>query len=137
MEAKRIVFACCTLAFLQTSFAGFWPFSSQDAHSMSEDGWNELNPQQQDVLLQHYQNLKEIPESQRMTLKQRMDWFTQLSEADQQKMRDAWQKMNTEQRKKLRKLMDQAETKVERDQIRNEYIQKYLPNDQAETPPAS
>lgn len=131
MEAKKIMFACCTFAFLQTSFAGFWPFSGQD--TQADDRWNELNPQQQEVLLQHYQNLKEIPENQRIALKERMDWFNQLSETEQQKMRDAWQKMNTEQRKKLQHLMDQATNKTERDQIRNEYIQKYLPNESTST----
>ncbi|MBF7684690.1 DUF3106 domain-containing protein [Acinetobacter sp. B10A] len=129
MEVKKITLAIISAAFLQTSFAGFWPFSSHLSQSnvTNSDDWSELSATQQQVLLQHYQNLKDIPEQQRTILQQKMEWFTQLSEEEQQRLRLAWQHMNTQQRLQLRDQIEQAKTKEERDQIRQQYIEKYTP----------
>lgn len=130
MEVKKLTLAIISVAFLQTSFASLWPFSLHTTPSNvmnNDDNWNELSTSQQQVLLQHYQSLKDIPEQQRTDLQQKMEWFTQLSEEEQQRLRLAWQHMNTQQRKQLRKEIEQAKTKEERDQIRQQYIEKYTP----------
>ncbi|MBF7694912.1 DUF3106 domain-containing protein [Acinetobacter rathckeae] len=130
MEVKKLTLAIISVAFLQTSFASLWPFSLHTTPSNAmnnDDNWNELSTSQQQVLLQHYQSLKDIPEKQRTDLQQKMEWFTQLSEEEQQRLRLAWQHMNTQQRKQLRKEIEQAKTKEERDQIRQQYIEKYTP----------
>ena len=80
MAAKKLVIAFCAFSFLQTSFAGFerfWLFS-KDANTQVTDTWDNLSDSEQLALIKRYQSLKEIPEQQRVSLQQRMDWFTQL-----------------------------------------------------------
>lgn len=129
MEAKKLILMLGTLFFLQTSsarFDSFWPFSThKNDITPVDDNWNELSTQQQESLLQRYQNLKDIPEAQRSALQQKMDWFTQLPEDEQQKMREAWQQMNNAERQQMKKQMQQASSKEERDQIREDYLNKY------------
>ena len=69
-------------------------------------------------------NVEEIPTNQSTQLQQRMEWFTQLPEDEKQKMRDVWQKMNTQERNTLRKRMQNASIE-ERVLIREEYLSKY------------
>lgn len=127
MTAKRFILACCTLGFLQTSFAGFerfWIFSSTaDAQIES---WDSLSEEEQHALIKRYQNLKENPEIQNDSLQQRMDWFAQLPEQEKQKMREAWQKMSSEERKTMRKKLERATTAEQRAEIRAQYLDKYL-----------
>ncbi|MGE8559686.1 MAG: DUF3106 domain-containing protein [Acinetobacter sp.] len=127
MAAKKLAFAFCALGFLQTSFAGFerfWIFS-KDADTQVAETWETLSDAEQRALIQRYQSLKELPDSQGTALHQRMDWFTQLPEQEKQKMRETWQQMSTQERKDLRIRMQKA-TPEERPAIRNEYISKYL-----------
>lgn len=126
MAAKRLVLVVCTLGLLQTSFAGserFWVFSKPNK-AATEEVWDDLSPEEQRVLIKRYQTLKEIPTDQSSQLQQRMEWFTQLSEDEKQKMRDVWQKMNTQERNILRKRMQNASAD-ERLNIREEYLTKY------------
>ncbi|MFW1951087.1 DUF3106 domain-containing protein [Acinetobacter beijerinckii] len=126
MAAKRLVLVVCTLGLLQTSFAGserFWVFSKPNK-ATTEEAWDDLSPEEQRVLIKRYQTLKEIPTDQSSQLQQRMEWFTQLSEDEKQKMRDVWQKMNTQERNILRKRMQNASAD-ERLNIREEYLTKY------------
>lgn len=97
---------------------------TQFSYASSEDNWDELTPQQQKVVLQHYQTLKDVPENQNQ-LQQRMDWFTQLPENEKQKIRDVWQNMSVKARKEMRLKMQKAKNKTERNKIRNEYMQKF------------
>jgi cobalamin biosynthesis Mg chelatase CobN len=60
---------------------------------------------EQRALIKRYESLKDEPKDQSVDLQQRMDWFTQLPEQEKQKMRDAWQKMSTQERNDLRKRM--------------------------------
>ena len=127
MAAKRLAFAFCALGFLQTSFAGFerfWIFS-KDADTQVAETWETLSDAEQRALIQRYQSLKELPDSQGTALHQRMDWFTQLPEQEKQKMRETWQKMSSQERKDLGNRMQKA-TAEERPAIRDEYITKYL-----------
>lgn len=126
MAAKKIAIVVCTLSLLQTSFAGserFWVFSKSNK-STTEEAWDDLSPEEQRVLIQRYQSLKEIPTNQGSQLQQRMEWFTQLPEDEKQKMRNVWQKLGTQERNTLRKRMQNAsaEDKVN---IREEYLSKY------------
>ena len=127
MVAKKLVLACCAIGFLQTSFAGFerfWVFS-KDANSQVNDTWDTMSDTEQQELIKRYQNLKEIPQEQRVALQQRMDWFTQLSEPEKEQMREAWQQMSSSERNQLRKKMQKA-TIEQRAEIREQYIQKYV-----------
>ncbi|WP_038345359.1 DUF3106 domain-containing protein [Acinetobacter sp. A47] len=126
MAAKKLALVVCTLGLLQTSFAGserFWIFSKPNKPT-TEEAWDDLTPEEQRVLIQRYQSLKEIPTTQSSQLQQRMEWFTQLPEDEKQKMRDVWQKMSTQERNTLRKRMQHANTE-ERVTIREEYLSKY------------
>ncbi|MDM1757306.1 MULTISPECIES: DUF3106 domain-containing protein [Acinetobacter] len=128
MAAKKFVLAFCAIGFLQTSFAGFerlWIFS-KDADTPVNDTWDTLSDDEQRALIKRYQNLKEIPESQSVALQQRMDWFTQLPEEEKQKMREVWQQMSSSERNEMRNKMQKATTAVQRNELREEYIQKYL-----------
>ncbi|MEG2883665.1 MAG: DUF3106 domain-containing protein [Acinetobacter sp.] len=127
MAAKRLALVVCTLGLLQTSFAGserFWVFSKPNKPT-TEEAWDNLSPEEQRILIKRYQSLKEIPTDQSSQLQQRMEWFTQLPEDEKQKMRDVWQKMNTQERNSLRKRMQNASTE-EKVNIREEYLSKYL-----------
>lgn len=126
MAAKKLALILCSLSFLQTSFAGFerfWIFS-KDANTQ-DDTWNALSEEEQRAVIKRYQSLKELPANQSTNLQQRMDWFTQLPDAEKEKMREAWQKMSTQERNDLRQRMLKANGE-ERTAIREEYMNKYL-----------
>lgn len=127
MAAKNIVIALCTLGFLQTSFAGFerfWIFS-KDADAQVTDAWENMSEEEQQALIKRYQSLKELPNDEAgNALQQRMDWFTQLPDAEKQKMREAWQKMSLQERKELARRLQQAAPE-ERAAIRAEYIYRF------------
>ena len=127
MAAKKLAIAFCAFSFLQTSFAGFdrfWIFS-KDANTQVNETWDSLSEAEQQALIKKYQTLKEIPSNQSVSLQQRMDWFTQLPDAEKQRMRETWQKMSTLERKELATRMQKA-SPDERSAIRDEYINKYL-----------
>ena len=126
MAAKKLVIAFCAFSFLQTSFAGFerfWLFS-KDANTQVTDTWDSLSDSEQLALIKRYYSLKEIPEQQRVSLQQRMDWFTQLPNAEKQRMRETWQMMSSQERKELGARMQKASPE-QRLAIREEYILKY------------
>ena len=126
MVAKKLVIAFCAFSFLQTSFAGFerfWLFS-KDANTQVTDTWDSLSDSEQLALIKRYQSLKEIPEQQSVSLQQRMDWFTQLPDAEKQRMRETWQMMSSQERKELGARMQKASPE-QRLAIREEYILKY------------
>ena len=126
MAAKKLVIAFCAFSFLQTSFAGFerfWLFS-KDANTQVTDTWDSLSDSEQLALIKRYQSLKEIPEQQSVSLQQRMDCFTQLPDAEKQRMRETWQMMSSQERKELGARMQKASPE-QRLAIREEYILKY------------
>ena len=130
MVARKLALAFCAIGFLQTSFAGFerfWIFS-KDANTQVNETWDGLSEDEQKALIKRYQNLKEIPTNQSTALQQRMDWFTQLPEQEKQKMREVWQQMSSAERNEMRKKMQKAITTEQRNDIREEYMEKYQPN---------
>lgn len=127
MAAKKLAIAFCAFGFLQTSFAGFerfWIFS-KDANTQVSETWDSLSDAEQAALIKRYQTLKELPAQQSVNLQQRMDWFTQLPEAEKQKMRETWQRMSTHERRELASRMQKASPE-QRQAIREEYINKHL-----------
>ncbi|KGT48596.1 MULTISPECIES: DUF3106 domain-containing protein [Acinetobacter] len=127
MAAKKLAIAFCAFGFLQTSFAGFerfWIFS-KDANTQVSETWDSLSDSEQAALIKRYQTLKELPAQQSVNLQQRMDWFTQLPEAEKQKMRETWQRMSTHERRELASRMQKASPE-QRQAIREEYINKHL-----------
>lgn len=127
MAARTLALAFCALSFLQTSFAGyerFWIFS-KNADSHASESWDSLSEEEQRALIKRYQNLKEIPEDQRVALQQRMDWFTQLPDEEKAQMREAWQQMSTSERNELRKKMLATSDNEKRKEIRESYFKKY------------
>lgn len=127
MAAKRLILTLCSLSLLQASFAGFdrslLKNNNVDILESSE-AWNKLSDAEQQALIRRYQHLKELPAEQSITLQQRMDWFTQLPDAEKQQMRETWQQMSTQERHDLKMRMQQAEPHA-RAAIRQEYILKY------------
>jgi hypothetical protein len=127
MAAKRVILTLCTLSLLQTSFAGFdrfWVKNNSTDLPESVDTWNDLSEAEQQALIRRYQALKELPVEQSIALQQRMDWFTQLPEAEKQQMRIVWQQMSSQERQELRNRMQKA-APAERTAIRQEYVSKY------------
>lgn len=51
----------------------------------TDETWEDLSPEEQQLLIKRYQTLKEIPTNQSTQLQQRMEWFTQLPEEEKQK----------------------------------------------------
>ena len=130
MAARKLALAFCAIGFLQTSFAGFerfWIFS-KDANTQVNETWDGLSEEEQKALIKRYQNLKEIPTSQGVTLQLCMDWFNQLPEQEKQKMREVWQQMSSSERNEMRKKMQKATTTEQRNDIREEYMLKYQVN---------
>lgn len=126
MAAKKLVLALCTLGFLQTSFAGFerlWIFS-KGADAQTTEAWENMTEEEQQALIKRYKSLKEVPEEASDSLQQRMDWFTQLSDDEKQKMREVWQKMSLQERKELGQRLQKAPPE-QRATIREEYINQY------------
>ena len=130
MAAKHLALAFCAFSFFQTSFAGyerFWIFS-KDTNPNAPESWDNLSEDEQRALIQRYQNLKEIPEEQRVALQQRMDWFNQLPDSEKNQMREVWQQMSSSERNQLRKKMSMTTDTQKRKEIREEYLSKYFPD---------
>src|SRR5690606_27431718 len=126
MAAKKLVIALGAFSFLQTSFAGFerfWLFSNY-ANTQVTETWVSLSDSEQLALIKRYQSLKEIPEQKSFSLNQRMAWFTQLPDAEKQRMRETRQMMSSQERKELGARMQKASPE-QRLAIREEYILKY------------
>ena len=127
MAAKKFAILFCIFSFFQTSFAGsdrLW-FFSKDADTQVYDAWENMSDEEQLALIKRYQSLnRELPPEMSASLQQRMDWFSQLPDAEKQKMREAWQKMSTQERRQLGQRLKKAAPEA-RAQIREEYINKY------------
>ena len=92
---------------------------SKDANTQVNETWDTLSDSEQLALIKRYQSLKEIPEQQRINLQQRMDWFTQLPEAEKQRMRETWQMMSSQERKELGARMQKQRLKSDWRSVKN------------------
>lgn len=128
MVAKFLrVTACCSLlSYTAISYAGlerFWTLFSQDETEQQFNDCANLTHEQQQQLIQTYQSLRD--DDKKFDLKKRMQWFCQLSDDQQQLMREAWQNMSTTERNQLRKKLETASNAEERAMIRQEFLMKY------------
>jgi predicted Fe-S protein YdhL (DUF1289 family) len=57
-----------------------------------------------------------------------MDWFCQLSNDEQQRMRIAWQNMSTQERNAIKKKLQTTTDLEKRAQIRRDILSKYSLN---------
>ena len=118
---------CCTLlGTTALSYAGlerFWLFSNNEDHEVQQTNCDNLTHELQQALIQTYQTLKD--EDSRLDLQKRMAWFCQLSDEEQQVMREAWQNMSTAARTQLRQKLETATTAEERTSIRQAFLMKY------------
>lgn len=120
----RQLFVFSTLLSTSMLYAGmdrFWIFSKNDDAQLSE--CKNLDQSQQQQLIQAYQEIKD--EDKKRDLKKRMEWFCDLSEDEQLKMRQAWQSLSTKERNQLKQQFDQTSDPVRREQLRQELITKY------------
>ncbi|GAA5015933.1 DUF3106 domain-containing protein [Acinetobacter puyangensis] len=117
------------LSFTAISYAGldrFWKASKEDDIEQQFNECDHLTKEQQQQLISTYQSIRE--EEQQLNLKQRMDWFCQLSNDEQQRMRIAWQNMSTQERNALKKKLQTTTDLEKRAQIRRDILSKYTIN---------
>lgn len=108
------------------SYAGlerFWAFMGKDEVSSVSSECENLTQQQQQQLIQTYQSIRD--DEKKLDLKKRMEWFCNLSEDEQVKMREAWQNMSTAERNQLREKLETASTAEKRAEIRRDFLMRY------------
>ena len=66
-----------------------------------------------------------LDEELKLDLKKRMEWFCKLSDQEQDRMRVAWQNMNTSELNKLKQKLQAATDLAERTEIRREFIERF------------
>lgn len=121
----------CILSFLficSVSYAGmerFWTLSKdKDQEAIEQlDECENLSREQQHQLIKTYQSLRD--EAQKLDLRKRMEWFCQLPDDEQDRMRIAWQNMSTTERNKLKKQLQNTTDLEKRAELRREIIEKY------------
>lgn len=128
MAAKLLhkFYVCITITLLAIpSYAGierFWTLKDDPL----EEPMNEcesLTKEQQHQLINTYQAIRD--EEKKLDLKKRMEWFCQLADDEQQRMRLAWQNMSTQERNLLKKKLQATTDNEQRNQIRREFLEKY------------
>ena len=107
--------ASCKPALLDLNVFGFF----QRCQYAGQRNLGYLSDSEQLALIKRYQSLKEMPEQQRINLQQRMDWFTQLPEAEKQRMRETWQMMSSQERKELGARMQKQRQKNDWRSVKN------------------
>ncbi|MCH4246428.1 hypothetical protein [Acinetobacter populi] len=131
MEVKlhRTVLILSLLSFTAFSYAGlerFWKVSKEDDIEQQFNECDHLTKEQQQQLISTYQSIRD--EEQQLNLKNRMDWFCQLSNDEQQRMRIAWQNMSTQERNAIKKKLQTTTDLEKRAQIRRDILSKYSLN---------
>lgn len=109
---------------LSTSYAGmprFW--AKDDSETTQFNECDHLTSAQRQQLIAAYENTRD--EQKKRDLKERLEWFCQLSDDEQQRMRAAWQNMSTQERIALKKKLDATNDLDKRTQIRREILDKY------------
>lgn len=86
--------------------------------------WQKLTDEQRNNLIKRYQDLRQLPETERLDLQQRMDWFSQLSKDKQQRMREVWQNMSASEREHWKTKLRQV-SPTQRETLREQIMEKY------------
>lgn len=107
-------------------FAGmerFWA-NKEDKKTVEQlDECDALTVEQRHQLIKAYQATRD--EEFKLDLKKRMEWFCKLSDQEQDRMRVAWQNMNTTERNELKQKLQAASNLEERTEIRREFIERF------------
>lgn len=107
-------------------FAGmerFWA-NKEDKKTVEQlDECDALTVEQRHQLIKAYQATRD--EEFKLDLKKRMEWFCKLSDQEQDRMRVAWQNMNTTERNELKQKLQAANDLEERTEIRREFIERF------------
>lgn len=119
----------CAVSVCLTSplgFAGmerFWA-NKEDKKTVEQlDECDALTVEQRHQLIKAYQATRD--EELKLDLRKRMEWFCKLSDQEQDRMRVAWQNMNTTERNELKQKLQAASNLEERTEIRREFIERF------------
>ena len=107
-------------------FAGmerFWANKEDQKTVKQLDECDTISVEQRHQLIKAYQATRD--EELKLDLKKRMEWFCKLSDQEQDRMRVAWQNMNTTERNELKKKLQAASNLEERTEIRREFIERF------------
>ncbi|WP_374297054.1 restriction endonuclease [Acinetobacter sp.] len=128
MVAKKLPVLCAVSISLASpiGFAGmerFWANKEDQKTVAQMDECDALTVEQRHQLVKAYQATRDA--EQKLDLKKRMEWFCKLSDQEQDRMRVAWQNMNTSERNKLKQKLQAATDLAERTEIRREFIERF------------
>lgn len=100
-----------------------WLTSKTESEEQRTESCEELSKEQRQALIAKYYATQD--EDAQQDLKQRFEWFCQLSDAEQQHLRFAWQSMNSKERQELKQLLQNTQDPEQRRKIRQSILQKY------------
>ena len=128
MVAKMLPVLCAATISLASpiGFAGmerFWANKEDQKTVKQLDECDAISVEQRHQLIKAYQATRD--EELKLDLKKRMEWFCKLSDQEQDRMRVAWQNMNTTERNELKKKLQAASNLEERTEIRREFIERF------------
>ncbi len=131
MTVKFFQATCIALLLLNTtviSHAGIDRFWTRSKNNDTEEktqskACKHLTQEQQQQLISTYQTI--LDDEKDLDLKKRMDWFCNLSNDEQQRMRLAWQNMSIQEREALKERLKSTSDLQKRAEIRREIIAKY------------
>lgn len=124
-KLRHNVILCALLSITMTSNAGldrFWMTNDKTTENQLDE-CDSLDKEQQHVLITTYQSIRD--EEAKLDLKKRMEWFCQLPDEEQQRMRTAWQNMSSSDRRLLKEKLQATTDAEKRTEIRRQFIQKY------------
>lgn len=100
-----------------------WLTPKVESEEQGSESCEELSKEQRQALIDKYSASQN--EDAQHDLKQRFEWFCQLSDAEQQHLRFAWQSMNSKERQELKQLLQSTQDPEQRRKIRQSILQKY------------
>lgn len=112
---------------LLTSFSGFVLADTESKKAndlVNTTNWQQLSAEQRMDILKSYQVLHQLDDKDRQNLQQQLDWFSQLSRQQQQRMREAWQNMSESEREYWKAQLKSASVE-DRNEIREKILDKY------------
>lgn len=127
MVAKLTVWHTSLTAALLCAAQIVWaeePTNAANSTPTEQLSWQNLSNEQRQALIKRYQDLRQLPDTERVNLQQRMDWFSQLSKDKQQQMREVWQQMSSSEREQW-KIRLQKASPEQREALREDIMQTY------------
>ncbi|MFB2538065.1 MULTISPECIES: hypothetical protein [unclassified Acinetobacter] len=99
-----------------------WLVKSDDTEQQFAE-CESLSKEQRQELIAKYRSIEN--DAEKAELKQRFEWFCQLSEQQQEHMRFAWQSMSSKERQQLRVQLKNTPDPQQRAKIRQDILAKY------------